>query len=81
MVTQKVDDDSERVKARRCLQGHLDSDVMDKVSIVARAIRQQCLSSPAPCCSKSSCQSAGVCVGDIERNKDCSRLPTGPLRR
>ncbi|CAE7402078.1 RE1, partial [Symbiodinium microadriaticum] len=32
VVTRKVDEDGERVKARWCLQGHLDPDVMDKVS-------------------------------------------------
>ena len=32
VITNKVDEDGERVKARWCLQGHLDPDVMSKVS-------------------------------------------------
>ena len=32
VVTKKVDEDGERIKARWCLQGHLDPDVLQKVS-------------------------------------------------
>ena len=77
VVTRKEDEDGERVKARWCLQGHLDPDVLSKVT--SGACRSPTMSQLSRSLFLQVIASKGwqMCLGDIKG----AFLEAGPLKK